>query len=143
MNDTNINNPFGDSSDVFLEDDITNILNDNGFPNDNNESESTWTGQTMDNIVQELNNEDNSQETLNNSVNTNTEDEEDLTIDDENEESEESQEETNYIDETKIPLNSPTLLIDESTSRFSGTEWYNEIQKARVIIAGVGGIGRI
>ena len=41
----------------------------------------------------------------------------------------------------KIPLNSPTLLIDESTSRFSGTEWYNEIQKSRVIIAGVGGIG--
>ena len=41
----------------------------------------------------------------------------------------------------KIPLNSPTLLIDESTSRFSGTEWYNEIQKARIIVAGCGGIG--
>lgn len=40
----------------------------------------------------------------------------------------------------KIPLNSPTLLIDESTSRFSGTEWYNEIQKARIIVGGCGGI---
>ena len=41
----------------------------------------------------------------------------------------------------KIPLNSPTLLIDESTSRFSGAEWFNEIQKARIIVAGCGGIG--
>jgi hypothetical protein len=41
----------------------------------------------------------------------------------------------------EIPLNSPTLLIDNTTSRFSGAEWYNEIQKQRVILAGVGGIG--
>lgn len=40
-----------------------------------------------------------------------------------------------------LPLNSPTLLLDEATSRFSGTEWYNEIQKARIIVAGIGGIG--
>lgn len=44
-------------------------------------------------------------------------------------------------DNAKIPLNSPTLLIDESTTRFSGAEWFNEIQKARIIIAGIGGIG--
>lgn len=44
-------------------------------------------------------------------------------------------------DENLLPLNSPTLLIDESTSRFSGTEWYNEIQKTRIILAGLGGIG--
>jgi hypothetical protein len=41
----------------------------------------------------------------------------------------------------EIPLNSPTLLIDSTTSRFSGAEWYNEIQKQRIIIAGIGGIG--
>ena len=41
----------------------------------------------------------------------------------------------------QIRPNSPTLLIDDSTSRFSGTEWYNEIQKSRIILAGVGGIG--
>lgn len=40
-----------------------------------------------------------------------------------------------------IPLNSPTLLMDDTTARFSGAEWYNEIKKARIIIAGVGGIG--
>ena len=40
-----------------------------------------------------------------------------------------------------LPPNSPTLLIDTSTSRFSGAEWYNEIQKARIIVAGIGGIG--
>lgn len=40
-----------------------------------------------------------------------------------------------------LPSNSPTLLLDDSTSRFSGTEWYNEIQKQRVILAGLGGIG--
>lgn len=44
-------------------------------------------------------------------------------------------------DESLLPLNSPTLLLDESTSRFSGAEWYNEIQKSRIIFAGLGGIG--
>ena len=49
--------------------------------------------------------------------------------------------ENNISDNTKIPLNSPTLLVDESTTRFSGAEWFNEIQKARIIVAGIGGIG--
>ena len=31
--------------------------------------------------------------------------------------------------------------MDDSTSRFSGTEWYEEIQKKRIILAGLGGIG--
>ena len=42
-----------------------------------------------------------------------------------------------------IPPNSPTLLIDDSISRFSGAEWFDEIQKQEVIIAGCGGIGRL
>lgn len=42
---------------------------------------------------------------------------------------------------TQLPLNSPTLLVDTTTTRFSGTEWYNEIRKARIIVAGIGGIG--
>lgn len=49
--------------------------------------------------------------------------------------------ENNIPDDAKIPLNSPTLLIDESTTRFSGAEWFTEIQKARIIVAGIGGIG--
>lgn len=44
-------------------------------------------------------------------------------------------------DPAMIQPNSPTILIDEATSRFSGAEWFNEIKKARVIIAGIGGIG--
>lgn len=43
----------------------------------------------------------------------------------------------NYI----IPDNSPTWLMDQTTSRFSGTEWYSKIQKSRIILAGIGGIG--
>lgn len=42
---------------------------------------------------------------------------------------------------TPLPLNSPSLLVDEATTRFSGASWFNEIQKSRVIIAGIGGIG--
>lgn len=49
--------------------------------------------------------------------------------------------ENNTPDDAKIPLNSSTLLVDESTTRFSGAEWFNEIQKARIIVAGIGGIG--
>ena len=44
-------------------------------------------------------------------------------------------------DESILPLNSPTILLDESTTRFSGAEWYNEIQKKSIIVAGCGGIG--
>ena len=56
----------------------------------------------------------------------------------------ESPEPANEQEETReplIPVNSPTLLMDDTTSRFSGAEWYNEIQRQRVIIAGCGGIG--
>lgn len=41
----------------------------------------------------------------------------------------------------KIPANSATLLVDETTSRFSSAIWYENIQKKTVILAGVGGIG--
>lgn len=41
----------------------------------------------------------------------------------------------------EIPINSPSLLIDSATSRFSSAIWYEEIKKKNVILAGVGGIG--
>ena len=41
----------------------------------------------------------------------------------------------------EIPENSGSLLVDETTSRFSGAIWYNAIQKKTIILAGVGGIG--
>ena len=55
------------------------------------------------------------------------------------EQEEETQEAT--LDEGKFPQNSPTLLVDESTSRFSGAMWYDEIRNKKVLIAGIGGIG--
>ncbi len=47
------------------------------------------------------------------------------------------------VEEThqEIPINSGSLLIDESTSRFSSAIWYNKIQEKVIILAGVGGIG--
>lgn len=51
------------------------------------------------------------------------------------------QEEQTSSAEPLLPLNSPTLLLDESTSRFSGAEWFDEIQRQSIIVAGVGGIG--
>jgi hypothetical protein len=44
--------------------------------------------------------------------------------------------------EPLLPTNSPTLLIDNATSRFSGTEWFQAIKNTKIILAGIGGIGR-
>lgn len=41
----------------------------------------------------------------------------------------------------EIPRNSGSLLVDESTSRFSSAIWYQKIQEKAIILAGVGGIG--
>lgn len=40
-----------------------------------------------------------------------------------------------------IPVNSPTILIDESSSRFSSAIWYNAVKSKSIILAGIGGIG--
>lgn len=53
----------------------------------------------------------------------------------------EQQEPSSSQEEPLIPQNSPALLLDESTTRFSGAEWYSEIQKQSIIVAGIGGIG--
>ena len=44
---------------------------------------------------------------------------------------------------TIIPENSNSILVEETTSRFSGAVWYDKIKEKEVIIAGCGGIGRI
>lgn len=44
--------------------------------------------------------------------------------------------------DTLIPENSGTLLIDESTSRFSGAVWYDAIKTYSISLLGCGGIGR-
>lgn len=40
-----------------------------------------------------------------------------------------------------IPANSPTLLVEESSSRFSSAMWYDAVRAKSIILAGVGGIG--
>lgn len=40
-----------------------------------------------------------------------------------------------------IPQNSATLLIDESTSRFNGADWFEKMQTVPLVLAGLGGIG--
>lgn len=40
-----------------------------------------------------------------------------------------------------LPTNSDSVFISEYTSRFSGAEWFNQVQSERVLLAGVGGIG--
>ncbi len=41
----------------------------------------------------------------------------------------------------EIPINSDTLLVDNTTSRFSSAIWYDKIQEQNIILAGIGGIG--
>ena len=68
-------------------------------------------------------------------------------LDDYEEDGEEEDEEpvesssSNPEEKVLIPQNSPTLLMNESTTRFSGAEWFKEIQKTRIIVGGCGGIG--
>ena len=40
-----------------------------------------------------------------------------------------------------IPVNSNSLLVKETSSRFSGATWYEQIQSKYVTLVGVGGIG--
>ena len=40
-----------------------------------------------------------------------------------------------------IPENSQSILVSETTSRFSGAAWYENIQSKVITLAGVGGIG--
>lgn len=46
-----------------------------------------------------------------------------------------------HSDDYSIPENSPTWMMDRTTSRFSGTAWFSKIQEQSVILAGLGGIG--
>lgn len=48
----------------------------------------------------------------------------------------------NNITSRLIPKNPDPELAKETTSRFSGASWYEEIKKMYITIIGVGGIGR-
>lgn len=42
-----------------------------------------------------------------------------------------------------LPVNSEVFKLKEHTSRFSGAEWFRAIQSKSIVLAGLGGIGRI
>lgn len=132
--DSNESTITASSANTSLSDtDLDDILHENGISLDSNTLVSD--NEIQANSEETSNNDALYQEALNNAT-----DEEENSH--ENEESEEEEEEnTSNEADAKLPLNSSTLLVDESTARFSGTEWYNEIQKARIIVAGIGGIG--
>lgn len=49
--------------------------------------------------------------------------------------------EINNDDNLLVEPNSPTILMDQTNARFSGTEWYNKMSDLSIVLAGVGGIG--
>lgn len=53
----------------------------------------------------------------------------------------EQSEESNDGNEVTIPVNSPTVLLDEQHSRFSSALWYDKIRNSNITLAGLGGIG--
>lgn len=62
-------------------------------------------------------------------------------IEETTEENTENTEETTTEEVELIKPNAQSLLVDESTSRFSSAIWYGAVQHSNVLIAGVGGIG--
>lgn len=52
--------------------------------------------------------------------------------------------EDDSVNNESVPIiqpNSPTLLIEESSSRFSSALWYDAVKSKSIVLAGVGGIG--
>lgn len=153
----NIEAPQETTEEFFSDEDIDNILQDNNYASAFSESneEPLENEQSEESLVEELNEElddlleenerreDREEEAPLAPV---EEEQHPTSIEnptEENIQEEESNEEgtsNESSDETLIPLNSPTLLMEESTTRFSGAEWFSEIQKARIIIGGCGGI---
>lgn len=118
-----LSSPTEETEETFTDEDLDNILQDNGFNT-----------MSLEETIIPLEEEDNNEE---------SEEENEGTTPPPVELPEDSDSENEEKESTgaKLPLNSPTLLINDSTTRFSGAEWFNEIQKARIIIGGCGGIG--
>lgn len=136
-----------DGSSVFSDEDLNDILEENGFSNESFEedeeesyNENQGEGGDLNAEIQAREEENHVGEIMDIEFEENDESSETITTEEENTQSN-TEESTDTQEVAKIPLNSPTLLIDESTSRFSGAEWFNEIQKQKIIIAGIGGIG--
>lgn len=144
---------------VLSDDDFDDILQDNGFiDTSGNTSQSESIRQAYDELMEFIESgteqisedlpdwENNGQSP---EINAEEEEEDDAEYDEEEDLDEVAEESGEEVvgevnnEPEKIPLNSPTLLMDDTTSRFSGAEWFEEIQKQRIILAGLGGIGRM
>lgn len=130
----------------FSDEDIADILEENGFTEDIEDTDRQEYLSESGDIEASTNIEQQINESIEEHLDQHSSPVDDRTIE-ENEGEEEggnnenSSEDTEPEDPTALPLNSPTLLIDEATTRFSGAEWFQEIQKAKIIVAGCGGIG--
>lgn len=111
------------SSSQFSETDISEILSDNGIPSTSPVS----VEDTSSTVESEDNDEERSEREAAENEGISTE-----------EESTES-----IVSEESLPPNSPTLLIQDATARFSGMEWFDKVKEMDIILAGLGGIGRI
>lgn len=109
-----------------------------------NEGSSSFSDEDIDNIIEE-NNIESEEESFTIPLNSSDEQSEEIieqpVVSDEEANVEDINSEEQTSSNEFISPNSPTLLMDESTSRFSGAEWYNKIREAKIIIAGIGGIG--
>lgn len=146
---------------VLSDDDFDDILQDNGFiDTSGNTSQSESIRQAYDELMESINTNTQQTSTENLPDWENNDQPPEIIVPEEEEEDDAEYDETEDLDEVaeesgeevvgevnnepeKIPLNSPTLLMDDTTSRFSGAEWFEEIQKQRIILAGLGGIGRM
>lgn len=136
-----------DGTSAFSDEDLADILEENGFSNQSSEEDDEETynenqgeGGDLNAEIREREEENYVGRILDPEFDEDEETSETTTVEEETIHSE-TEQSTTTQETVKIPLNSPTLLIDETTSRFSGAEWFNEIQKQRIIIAGQGGIG--
>ena len=138
-----------DSQSSFSNEDIDDIISDNGI------QDAVFEGEGHEEEVENESYDENQgeggdldveqrlyEEAVENAdPDVNDTDEEEETPDTDNAVEEEPSTQQEVTEGQEIPLNSPTLLIDESTSRFSGAEWFSEIQKKRILVGGCGGIG--
>lgn len=139
-----------EESSAFSNEEVDDILQENGYATEPEEEEeeeentdySENQGEGNDLAVEQHSLEE-ARQAFESALNDNTADWNDGGDSDDEEGDEESIEDSpsDPKDRVLIPQNSPTLLMDESTTRFSGAEWFSEIQKQRIIVGGCGGIG--
>ncbi len=124
--------------DTYSEDEISSILEENGFSHESPEDDGEEGIDDTDAMERASESEDTYEPTMEDLLGELSPNEEPL--EEESAGEEEASTEAESTDKKLIPLNSPTLLLDDTTSRFSGAEWFKEIRKARIIVGGCGGI---